>query len=56
MHKGEVARNAFEHEFSELHIFSWPMFQTTFIEHIYERISIFYNVVLNISRLENRTF
>ena len=38
----------------ELNIFSCSTVKTTFIGHIFERISIFYHLILKISKLENR--
>ena len=53
--KGVVARNAFQLEFSELHIFSCSMGKL----HLWSinlKISIFYHVVLKILRIENHIF
>ena len=54
--KWVVARIAIKFEFSELHNLFCSIVKTTSIGHIFERISIFYQVVLKISRLENNIF
>ena len=49
--EGVVAQNAFKLEYSEPHIFFYQWFKWGI--YVFDRILIFYHVVLKISRLEN---